>query len=113
MSKPIEAIGHGLKVAAEDVARGIEYPVVFLMKAEKVLASAIQDQPEIKTAVLQLVSQAQAVIGDTAGAVAEKGFNLSQDAKALADAEAFFSYFKSTFIPLVEKIYSEVSTDLK
>jgi hypothetical protein len=113
MSNPIQAIGHGLKVAGEDVVKAVEYPVEFLVKAEKVIASAIQDQPEIKTAVLSLIKQAQTVIADTVGATAEKGIDLAADAKALADAEAFFGYFKSTFIPLVEEVYTEVAADIK
>ncbi|MCU1247073.1 MAG: hypothetical protein JWQ49_102 [Edaphobacter sp.] len=112
MSNPLRTIGHGLKVAAEDVIKAVEYPVEFLVKAEKVIASAIHDQPEIKAAILSLVKQAQTVIADTVGAVAGKGLDLAADAKALADAEAFFEYFKSTFIPLVEKVYTEVAADL-
>jgi hypothetical protein len=113
MSNPIEAIGHGLKVAAEDVAKAVEYPIEFLVKAEKVLASAIQNQPAIKTAVLNMIKQAETVIADTSTVVADKGFDLTVDAKALADAEAFFGYFKNTFVPLVEKVYSEVTVDLQ
>jgi hypothetical protein len=44
---------------------------------------------------------------------AGKGIDLAADARALADAEAFFGYFKSIFVPLVEKVYSEVAADIK
>ncbi len=108
----IEDIGHGLKVVAVDVAHAVEYPITFLVRAEKVIASAIKDQPDVKTAVLSLVKQAEAVIGDVATAGAEKGVNLADDAKALADAEVFFEYFKSTFVPLVEKVYTEIAADV-
>lgn len=113
MSNPLAAVGHGIKVAAVDVAHGIEYPISFLLKAESVIASAIKDQPEIKSAVISLIAQAEAVIGDVATASAAKGINLASDAKALADAESFFEYFKSTFIPLVESVYAEVAADVK
>lgn len=113
MSNPFEEIGHGIKVTAVDVAKGIEYPISFLVKAESVIASAIKDQPEIKSAVISLITQAEAVIGDVATASAAKGINLASDAKALADAETFFNYFKSTFIPLVEAVYKEVSADVQ
>jgi hypothetical protein len=110
---PMNAIGHDLKVAAVDVAKGIEYPISFLVKAESVIASAIKDQPEVKTAVISLIAQAESVIGDVATASAAKGIDLASDAKALADAETFFNYFKSTFIPLVEQVYTEVAADVQ
>jgi len=113
MSNVFEEIGHGIKVAAVDTEHAIVDAVEFLPKAERVIASAIKDQPAIKDAVLTLVKQASGVIGDTASAAAAKGINLTQDAKALADAEAFFSYFKSTFIPLVESVYREITADVQ
>jgi hypothetical protein len=121
MGNVFETIGHDVKVGAEDVAKGVEkgveygivHPIEFLIKAEKVLASAIKDQPEIKDAVLALVKQASGVIGDVSTDVAEKGLNLQDDAKTLADAEAFFTYFKDKFIPLVEMVYAEVKADVQ
>jgi hypothetical protein len=121
MGNVFETIGHDVKVGAEDVGKGVEkavefaivHPIEFCVKAEAVIASAVKDSPEVKTAVLGLVKQATGVIGDVATATAEKGINLADDAKALADAEAFFNYFKSTFIPLVESLYAEVKTDVQ
>ena len=121
MGNVFQEIGHGVKVGAVDVAKGVEkgveyaivHPVEFCMKAEKIIASAIKDQPEVKAAVLGLVKQATGVIGDVGNDVAEKGINLAADAKTLADAEAFFAYFKGNFIPLVEKLYAEVKADLQ
>ena len=121
MGNVFETIGHDIKVGAEDVGKGVEkgvefaivHPIEFCVKAEAVIASAVKDSPEVKTAVLGLVKQATGVIGDVATATAEKGINLADDAKALADAEAFFNYFKSTFIPLVESLYAEVKADVQ
>lgn len=112
MSNVFEEVGHGLKVAAVDTEHAIVDAVEFLPKAEKVIASAIKDQPQIKDAVIELVKQAEGVIGDVAGAVATKGIDLASDAKALADAEAFFSYFESIWIPLIEQVYKEVAADI-
>jgi hypothetical protein len=109
----MQKIEAGVVTVAKDIAYGVEYPVEFLTKAEKIIASAIKDQPEIKTAVLNLVKQAQTVIADSVSVAAGKGIDLVADAKALADAETFFGYFKSTFIPLVEQVYAEVAADLK
>jgi hypothetical protein len=112
MSNPIEKIGHDIKVAAVDTAKGIVKVVEFLPKAEQVIATAIKDQPQVKTAVLSLVQQATTVIGDVATDAADKGINLAADSKTLADAEAFFTYFKNSFVPLVEAVYDEVKADL-
>lgn len=112
MSNPIEKIGHDLKVAAVDTEHVIVRTVEFLPKAAAVIASAIKDQPEVKTAVLSLISQATVVIGDVATDAADKGIDLAADAKTLADAEAFFDYFRSTFVPLVEAVYAEVKADV-
>ncbi len=104
MSNIIKNIGHGIEVAAIDVAKVAECPVTFLIHAEKVIVSAIKDQPEIKAAVLELIKQAETVIADVAKAGSADGINLEDDAQALTDAEAFFTYFKYTFVPLVEHV---------
>jgi hypothetical protein len=120
MSNVFTDIGHGIKVGAEDVAHAavdtgkvIVKVVEFLPKVEAVIASAIKDQPEVKSAILDLVKQATAVIGDVATDAADKGINLAADAELLADAEQFFSYFKSEFIPMVESVYAEIKTDVQ
>jgi hypothetical protein len=113
MSNVFEEVGHGLKVAGEAVLQGVEYPIEFLVKAEHVLADAIKEQPAVKSAVIDLVQKAESVIGDVTLATAEKGVNLADDAKALADAEQFFSWFKTNFIPLMSKLYGELKEDVQ
>lgn len=121
MGNVFKTIGHDVKVGAEDVGKGVEkaveyaivHPIEFCVKAEAVIASAIKDSPEVKTAVLDLVKQANGVIGDVATDIADKGINLSANAKTLTDAEAFFTYFKSTFIPLVESLYAEIKAEVE
>lgn len=113
MSNVITTIGHDIKVGVEDAGKAIVDAVEFLPKAERVIASAIQNQPAIKSAVLDLVKQATTVIGDVGADVASKGIDLASDARTLADAEAFFQYFRSTFIPLVEQVYGEIAADIK
>lgn len=113
MTNVFATVGHDLKVAGEDVAKAVETPIKFLVKAEKVFASAIHDQPELKAGVVELVTKAEAVISDLSFAAAAKGADLATDAKALADAESFFEYFKNTFIPMVETVYKEVAADIQ
>jgi hypothetical protein len=113
MSNVFDKIGHGIKVGAEDVAKGVVDVVEWTPKAIAVLATAIKDRPEVKSAVLALVKQATAVIADVGVDVAGKGINLAADTKTLADAEAFFVYFRGTFIPLIEQVYTQVAADVQ
>lgn len=112
-TNPFKKIALVAETVGKDIVKGVEYPIEFLVKAEAVIASAIKDQPEVKTAILGLVTQAQTVIADSAGVLANKGVDFSADSKTLADAEAFFEYFKNTFIPMVEQIYAEVKADIQ
>jgi hypothetical protein len=103
-----EKVLHGL----EDVA---EFPVKLITwgeKAEKVLSSAIGDQPELKTVLTTLVAKAESIgsAGLTAGA--GSGLNLVADSAVLADATDFFTYVKATVVPLIESIYDQVKTDV-
>ena len=106
MSNVIETIGN-------DILHGVEFPFVYTAKAIKVLDSAIKNQPAIKAAVIDLIKQAETVICDSARDVSEKGLVLTDDAKTLADAEAFFVYFRDQFCPLVAQVYTEVAGDLQ
>lgn len=113
MSNVFEEIGHGIKTVAVDVAHGVEKAFTYADKVEKILSTAITDQPEIKSAIVALVKAAEPVVVDTTADVAEKGLNLVDDAKTLSDAEAFFSYFKTSFLPIVEQVYAAVVADVK
>jgi hypothetical protein len=113
MANAFRKIEHGIEIASEDVLHSIEYPVKFLVAAERVITDAIREQPDIKAAVLDLVSKAELVIGDVTLAAAQRGFDLASDAKALADAEAFFGWFRSDFVPLVTKVYGELKEDVR
>jgi hypothetical protein len=101
VEKGLETVGHDIVIAVE-----------FLPKAEKVIATAIKDQPAVKAAVLELIAQGTKVVGDVSTVAADKGINLAADTQALTDAEAFFTYFKNTFIPAVEAVYEEVKADV-
>jgi hypothetical protein len=103
------SVGTVLKTIGTDIVKGVE----FLPKAEKVISSAIKDQPLVKNAILSLVAQGTKIVEDGSVAAAQKGVNLLADAATLADAEAFFAYFRATFIPIVESVYAEVKADVK
>jgi hypothetical protein len=86
--------------------------LTFTDKAASVLATAIKDQPELKTALTTLVTKAEAIGADAATDVAGKGLDLVSDAKTLADVEALFGWIMATLVPLVESVYDEVKTDV-
>jgi len=120
MANPFEAIGHGIKVGAEDVGKAvvkgvdvaIVQPIEFVVKAEKVISTAIKDQPIVRDAVVTLVQQATTVIDDFKTNVGEGFLNLRADEKTLHDAEAFFNWFKSTFIPKMEQVYGDIASEI-
>ena len=120
MANPLEAIGHGIKVGAEDVgktvAKGVDVaivqPIEFAVKAEKVISTAIKDQPIVRDAVVALVKQATTVIDDFKTDVGGDFINLKADEQTLKDAEAFFNWFKSTFIPQIEQVYGDIASEV-
>lgn len=121
MSNPFEDIGHGIQTGVEDVGKAvvtgvdvvIVQPIEFVVKAEKVIATAVKDQPIVKDAIMELVKQANTVIDDFKTDVSDGLINLRADEKTLNDAEAFFNWFKSTFIPNMEQVYGDLSADQK
>jgi hypothetical protein len=120
MGNPLEAIGHGIKVGVADVGKGVAkgidvaivQPIQSAVKAEKVIASAIKDQPIVRDAVVTLVNQATTVINDFKANASDGFINLRADEQTLKDAEAFFNWFKSSFIPTMEKVYGDISADV-
>jgi hypothetical protein len=112
MSNIFAVVGHDIEVGAKDVAHVAVAVVEFLPKATSVIASAIKNEPTVKQAVLDLVKNASAVLTSGTVAVTDKGVDLVADAAVLAAAEKFFAYFESEFIPIVEKLYAEVRTDV-
>ena len=83
------------------------------MKAEKVIATALKDQPIVRDAVTALIKQANVVIDDFKTDIGDGFINLKADEQTLKDAEAFFNWFKSSFIPTMEKVYGDISADVK
>ena len=120
MDNPLEAIGHGIETGVKDVGKAvvkgvdvaIVKPIEFTIKAEKVISTAIKDQPIVRDAVVAMVKQATTVIDDFKADVSDGFINLRADEKTLQDAEEFFNWFKSTFIPQMERVYGDLSADV-
>jgi hypothetical protein len=120
MGNPLDAIGHGIKVGVEDVGKGVAkgidvaivQPIQSVVKAEKVISTAIKDQPIVRDAVTALVKQANTVIADFKADIGDGFINLKADEQTLKDAEAFFNWFKSSFIPTMEQVYGDISAEI-
>ena len=120
MGNPLEAIGHGIEAGAKDMGKavvkgvdvGIVQPIEFAVHAEKVIATAVKDQPVVRDAVTALVKQATTVINDFKTDVGEGFIDLRADEQTLKDAEAFFNWFKSSFIPAIERVYGDIASDV-
>ena len=120
MGNPLEVIGHGIETGAKDVGKAvvkgvdvaIVQPIQFAVKAEKVISTAIKDQPLVRDAVVAMVKQATTVIDDFKTDVSDGFINLSADQQTLKDAEAFFNWFKTAFIPQIEQVYGDISADV-
>ncbi len=121
MSNPLEAIGHGIATGIKDVGKvvvkgvdvAVVQPIGFGVKAEHVIATAIKDQPVVRDAVVLLVRQATTVISDFKTNVADGLIDLKADEKTLKDAEAFFNWFKSSFLPSMERVYGDISPEIR
>lgn len=97
----------------KDIEKGIEFPFKFVVKAEKVLESAITHEPELKSVLTTLIGKCEIIAADTAKDVLEKGLSLPDDLTTILAVKDLGEYVKSTLIPLVTKLYGEVKTDLQ
>ncbi len=121
MGNPFADIGKDIANVGKDVGKGvvtgvdvvIVRPIEAAVKAEKVISTALKDQPIVRDAVVTLVNQATTVINDFKNNVNDGLFNLRDDEQTIKDAEAFFNWFKSTFIPKMEEVYGDIAADVK
>ena len=107
------SFGSKLETIGKDVLKAVTKPFTFLAKTEKVLDTVITDQPVLKTLLTQTVVKSEQIAVDGLAAGGSKGMNLVADAQVLNDAEQFFVWFKNTVVPEIEKVYGEISTDVK
>ena len=96
-------IGHGFKLAAVDIAKGVDE----LPKAIHVLVVTMKDAPVVRDAILALIAQMKPFISDATLDVAEKGLNLPEDIQTIHDFETLVSYFKNEFLPKLESAYKD------
>ncbi len=107
-----ESFGEKLEHVLGDI---VEAPVKLITwgeKAEKVIQTAIADQPQLQSVLATLVKDAASIGTAAVTAGGTSGLNLTADASVLANAEAFFTYVHGTVIPLIETIYDQVKADI-
>jgi hypothetical protein len=101
-----------LDAGAKGFLHVVEEPFAEAGKLESLLVTFKADEPELKTACLKIVSLATGEEGDFSTDVTGGGLNFSSDMKTFTDAGLLITYVKSTFVPLVEKVYSDFKFDL-
>ena len=103
---------HVIETVGKDALAVVEFPFKRTAEFVKVINSAIKDALPVKTAVIDLVKQAEGLIADGAEDVSAKGLNVSEDVQTWEDVQAFIAYLKGTFFPLVATIYTEVASEV-
>jgi hypothetical protein len=100
----------GIETAGKDVLHAVEWPFVHAAQMVAVLTEAMKDEPAVKQAIVGLVDRAEGIDVDAVAAIASNGTDLTGDLKALQDAASFFSYFRNSFLPVVEAAYKDTQS---
>lgn len=85
------------------------YPFKHAAQMAHILDVTAKDAPQVKDCIVALVEEGEKVGVDSLLAIGQKGLNLPEDIAVLEEAKNFFAYFKNTFCPQVEKIYSDLT----
>lgn len=95
------------------VGKAIAWPFEHSIQVIETLSAALKDEPEVKTAIVGLVSQIKTLTEDGAVAVAAKGIDVPDDLATVAAAQTLFAYVTQTFLPAIEAAYKDVETAAK
>ena len=112
MSNILVTVGKNVETVAVKVEEGVVKALSVSEKTLAILTTSLKDEPELKATIVGLITAAEKIIADGSTATAAKGINIAADASTLADAEAFFTYFKSSFIPVVESVFTDLTTSV-
>jgi hypothetical protein len=85
-----------------------EAPVKAAEKIKTILEDATEDAPELRAVFVGLVEKLDVVAGDIAVDVSADGLNVSADLQTLKDTSAAVTYFRTTVLPVIEKVYGQV-----
>jgi hypothetical protein len=101
-----------IKKVGERIISIVEWPFQHSVQVAKIIETGIEDELELKAALVGLVEQFEALGPDTTAAIAANGFNLPADMKEATDLKSLFSFFENTLKPAVEKTLTDVKGDL-
>jgi hypothetical protein len=113
--KAADEIGHGLKVAGEDIAKGVKFVITDGDKLIKVISDAKTLTPEFKAELKTLLDDLKPIAAAMAPVVASGGKDLGADILAIQPViqdvvrtakDAF------AFLPTLEAAYKELEGDL-
>jgi hypothetical protein len=102
-----------LKTVLAKIGKVIAWPFEHASQVIETLSTALKDEPEVKTAVVGLVSQIETLTKDGAVAVAAHGIDIPDDLAEVAAAQALWAYVKGTFLPAIEAAYKDVEAAVK
>jgi hypothetical protein len=116
MSNVIKEVGHGLKVAGEEIIKGVEYVGHVADDVIKVITDAKQLAPQFKTELSVLIADAEPIATILAPVIASSGENVALDLAAvgpvLGDIRKLVADFV-TFLPVLKQAVADVENDTK
>ena len=115
MNQVFAEIGHGVEVAAKDIAKGATEVLTVGAKVIKVIADVGAMSPEFKSNLATLVDDAKAIAVPLAPVVASGGENVAADVAAIlpvvGDVMKLVKDFLA-FLPSMEAALKKVDADL-
>lgn len=100
----------------KSILRGVEKvvasPVTAVEKVKTIFEQVTEDTPELRTALQGFVGKAEAVGGDLVVDTSADGLNVQADMQTLAAAADLIAYFRTSVLPVIEKIYGQVKSDV-
>jgi hypothetical protein len=116
MNHVLAEIGHGVEVAAKDIAKGAEEVLTVGAKVLKVIADVRAISPEFKSNLATLVDDAKAIAVPLAPVLAGGGENVAADVTAIVPVvEDVMKLVKDfvAFLPSIEAALKKVEGDFK
>ena len=98
-----------VEVIGRDVLNVAEWPFKHLSQLIGTLAAALKNEPQVKTAVVGLISAIESLTADIAADVAANGLNVASDVLTATAAESLLIYVQKTFLPAIEAAYKDIA----
>lgn len=115
MKSVFSEIGHGVEVAAKDIAKGAEEVLTIGAKVLKVIADVRAISPEFKHNLATLMDDAKAIAVPLAPVLASGGENVAADLEAIMPVtQEVMKLVRDflVFLPSIEAALKKVDADL-